>query len=173
MPAPFVGEIRIFAGNFAPTGWAFCNGQLLPISQNTALFSILGTTYGGDGRSTFALPDLQGRVPMQPGQGLGLTPRLLGEKLGSETHTLTVPEVPAHTHALSANSGNGNDDAPGGRVMARSPAGIPQFAAAPDAVMSAGAVAAAGGGQPHNNMQPYLALNFIICLSGIFPPRWP
>lgn len=172
MPAPFVGEIRIFAGNFAPTGWAFCNGQLIPISQNTALFSILGTYYGGDGRSTFALPNLQGRVPMQPGQGLGLTPRLLGEALGSETHTLTVPEAPAHTHSLSANSGNGNDDAPGGRVMARSPAGIPQFAAAPNGVMSAAAVSAVGGGQPHNNMQPYLTLNFIICLQGTFPSRW-
>jgi microcystin-dependent protein len=172
MPAPFIGEIRIWAGNFAPTGWALCNGQLLPISQNTALFSILGTAYGGNGSSNFALPDLQGRVPMQPGQGQGLTPRVRGEALGSEARTLTVLEVPAHTHSLSANSGNGNDDAPGGRVMARSPAGIPQYAAAPNAVMSAGAVAAAGGGQPHNNMQPYLALNFIICLQGIYPSRW-
>ena len=172
MPAPFLGEIRIFAGNFAPTGWAFCNGQLLPISQNTALFSILGTYYGGDGRSTFALPDLQGRVPMQPGQGLGLTPRQLGEALGSETHALSLPELPAHTHSLSANSANGNDDAPGGRVMARSPAGIPQFAAAPDGVMSAGAITSAGGSQPHNNMQPYLSLNFIIALQGIYPARW-
>jgi microcystin-dependent protein len=172
MPAPFVGEIRIWAGNFAPTGWALCNGQLLPISQNTALFSILGTAYGGNGLSTFALPNLQGRVPLHPGQGLGLTPRLRGEALGSEGHTLTVPELPAHTHSLSANSANGNDDAPAGRVMARSPAGIPQFAAAANAAMASDAISAAGGSQPHNNMQPYLTLNFIIALQGIYPSRW-
>jgi microcystin-dependent protein len=173
MPAPFVGEIRIFAGNYAPTGWAFCNGQLLPIGSYTALFSILGTTYGGNGQSTFALPDLRGRVPMQPGQGPGLSPRALGDAVGTEAHALTQPELPGHSHSLAANSGNGNDDAPFGRVMARSAAGIPQFSATENTAMAADAVSVTGGSQSHNNMQPYLALNFIISLQGIFPARWP
>ena len=172
MPAPFVGEIRIFAGNFAPTGWAFCNGQLLPISQNTALFSIIGTAYGGNGVSTFALPDLRGRVPMQPGQGLGLTPRSRGEMIGAETHTLSLAEMPAHTHPLTAHSGNGHTDAAAGSAMARSPSGIPQYAPDFDATMAPDAVSPTGGSQPHDNMQPYLTLNFIIALQGIFPPRW-
>ena len=173
MPAFFVGEIRIFAGNYPPTGWAFCNGQLLPIASYTALFSILGTAYGGDGQSTFALPDLRGRVPMQPGQGPGLSPRARGESVGSETHTLILPELPGHTHPLAANSGNGNDTAPFNRVMARSAAGIAQYAATDDTAMAVDAVSVTGGGEPHNNMQPYLALNFIIALQGIFPSRWP
>jgi microcystin-dependent protein len=173
MPSQFVGEIRIFAGNFAPTGWAFCNGQLLPISQNTALFSILGTAYGGNGLSTFALPDLRGRVPMQPGQGLGLTPRSRGDSPGTETHTLILPELPAHTHPLGASSSNGTSDAPAGGVMARSPAAIPQYAAGFDTGMAIDAVSIAGGSQPHNNMQPFLTVNFIIALQGIYPPRWP
>lgn len=173
MPAPFVGEIRIFAGNFAPTGWAFCNGQLLAISQNTALFSILGTAYGGDGRSTFALPDLQGRAPMFYGQGLGLTARTRGQAIGTETHTLSLPEIPAHTHSLTAHSGNGHTDQAAGSAMARSPSGIPQYAPDFNATMAADAVSATGDGQPHNNMQPYLTLNFIIALQGMFPPRWP
>ncbi len=172
MPAPFVGEIRIFAGNFPPTGWAFCNGQLLPISQNTALFAILGTAYGGNGVSTFALPDLRGRVPMQPGQGPGLSPRARGDAPGTEAHALILPELPGHTHPVAANSGNGNDDAPFGRVMARSAAGIPQFAVTADTAMAVDAVSVSGEGQPHNNMQPYLALNFIIALQGIYPSRW-
>ena len=173
MPAPFVGEVRIFAGNFAPTGWAFCSGQLLSIAQNTALFSILGTAYGGDGRSTFGLPDLRGRVPMQPGQGPGLSPRARGDAPGTEAHTLILPELPAHSHSLSANSGNGNDDAPFGRVMARSPAGIPQYVASNNTAMAVDAVSVTGDSQPHNNMQPYLTLNFIIALQGIYPSRWP
>lgn len=173
MPSQFVGEIRIFAGDFAPTGWAFCDGQLLPISQNTALFSILGTAYGGNGLSTFALPDLRGRVPMQPGQGPGLTPRNRGQALGTETHTLTLAELAAHTHPLRASSGNGNSDAPAGNVMARSPAAIPQYAPSFDSVMAVDAVSSTGGGQPHPNMQPYLTVNFIIALQGVYPPRWP
>lgn len=172
MPTPFVGEIRIFAGNFAPTGWAMCNGQLLAIQQNIALFSLLGTTYGGNGVSTFALPNLQGRAPMFFGQGPGLSPRTLGQALGTETHTLSLPEIPNHTHPLSANSANGTTDGTLGNVMARSPAGIPQFAPNFDATMAPDAVSAAGGSQPHNNMQPYLALNFIIALQGVFPSRW-
>ena len=174
MPAPFIGEIRIFAGDFAPADWALCNGQLIAITQSTApLFSILGTTYGGDGRSTFALPDLRGRVPMQPGQGPGLTPRARGDAPGTEAHTLILPELPAHNHSLAANSGNGNEDAPFGRVMARSPAGIPQYGATDNTGMAVNAVSVTGDGQPHNNMQPYLTLNFIISLQGIYPARWP
>lgn len=167
----FVGEVRIFAGTFAPNGWAFCNGQLLPISQNTALFSLLGTFYGGDGQSTFALPDLRGRVPIHPEQGPGLTNRLLGETGGSETHVLATAEMPAHTHTVAASSANGAADSPAGRVMARSPAAIPQYAASPDADLSGMAVSNSGGDQPHNNMQPYLTVTYIIALQGIFPPR--
>jgi microcystin-dependent protein len=173
MPQPFVGEIRIFAGSFAPTGWALCDGQLMPISQNTALFSLLGTAYGGDGRSTFALPDLRGRVPVHVGQGPGLTERLWGEVLGSEAHTLSVGEIPVHTHPLGASAANGSSDAPAGGVMARSPAAVPQYAAVADTTLAASAVSPTGGGQPHNNMQPYLTLNFIIALQGFFPSRWP
>jgi microcystin-dependent protein len=167
----FVGEVRVFAGNFPPSGWAFCNGQLLPISQNTALFSLLGTYYGGDGLSTFALPDLRGRVPIHPGQGPGLTHRTLGETGGTETHVLTMAEMPAHTHTVAASSANGAADSPAGRVMARSPAAVPQYAATANADLSGMAVAPSGGSQPHNNMQPYLAVTYIIALQGIFPPR--
>jgi len=173
MPDPFVGEIRIFAGNFAPTGWALCNGQILPISQNTALFTILGAAYGGDGRSTFALPDLQGRVPVHVGQGLGLTARLRGQKVGAEAHGLIVSEFPVHTHALGASSVNGTSDQVAGAVMARSAAAIPQYAASSNTALASDAVSTSGGSQPHNNMQPYLALNFIIALQGVFPQRWP
>ena len=169
MPAAFVGEIRIFAGDYAPTGWAMCNGQLMPISQNTALFSLLGTTYGGDGRSTFALPDLRGRAPMQFGQGFGLTPRTHGETVGAETHTLGLPELPGHSHPLGAKAGNGTQDAAAGGVMARSPAGIPQYATVPNSSLAVDTVTSSGGSQPHNNMQPYLALNYIIALQGIYP----
>ena len=173
MPEPFVGEIRIFAGSFAPTGWALCDGQLMPIAQNTALFMLLGNAYGGNGQNTFALPDLRGRVPVQSGQGPGLTPRLRGEAPGAETHTLSVAEIPAHAHPLGASAANGNSDAPAGGVMARSPAAVPQYAANADATLAASAVSPTGGSQPHNNMQPYLTLNFIIALQGIFPSRWP
>lgn len=174
MADPFVAEIRMFAGNFAPAGWAFCNGQLLPISQNTALFSLLGTTYGGDGQSTFALPNLQGRVPMQPGQGPGLSLRDLGETAGATSITLLESEMPAHSHTLAASPNPG--EAPGpvnvdGSVNAlgRSVGGA--IYADPQNLVPMANLSPAGGDQPHNNMQPYLALNFIIALQGIFPPR--
>jgi microcystin-dependent protein len=170
---PFVGEIRIFAGNFAPKGWALCNGQLLPISPNTALFSLLGTAFGGNGVSTCALPNLQSRVPLGSGQGPGLTDRARGNLLGEESHALIGPEMPAHTHSLGASAANGNSDAVAGNVMARSAAGIPQFHVTADATLHSSVVGTTGGGQPHNNMQPYLTLNFIIALQGSFPPQWP
>ena len=173
MPQPFVGEIRIFAGSFPPTGWAFCSGQLLSISQNIALFSLLGTAFGGNGVNTFALPDLRGRVPVASGLGPGLTDRARGNVLGEETHALSGPEMPAHSHTLGASAANGTSDAVAGNVMARSPAAIPQFHVTADATLHSGTVGASGGGQPHNNMQPYLTLNFIIALQGAFPPQWP
>ena len=171
MPQPFVGEIRIFAGNFPPTGWAFCNGQLLPIASNTALFSLLGTAFGGNGVNTFALPNLQGRVPLGSGQGPGLTDRARGNVLGEESHALIGPEMPAHTHSLGASAANGTSDAVAGNVMARSPAAIPQYHVTADATLHSATVGTSGGGQPHNNMQPYLTLNFCIALQGIFPQR--
>jgi len=171
VPEPFIGEIQIFAGNFAPTGWAFCDGQLLPIASNTALFSLLGTTYGGNGQTTFALPDLRGRVPIHPGQGPGLSPRSLGESAGVENVTLATTEMAAHAHTLGASSASGSSDSPAGKVAARSPAAIPQYAAVANANLAATAIGSAGGSQPHNNMQPYLALTYIIALTGIFPSR--
>lgn len=171
MADPFVAEIRIFPFNFAPTGWAFCNGQIMPISQNTALFSLLGTTYGGDGKSTFALPDLQGRAPMHPGQGAGFSLRDLGEVGGSETVTLQTSEIPAHAHSLSSTNEDGNNTSPGGRyygrgnALYRNPSGQTLVPMAPQMV------APTGGDAPHNNMQPYLTLSFCIALQGVFPPR--
>lgn len=172
MSDPFVAEIRIFPFNFPPTGWAFCNGQLMPISQNTALFSLLGTTYGGDGKSTFALPDMQGNAPMQPGQGQGLSLRDLGEMSGVESVTLLTSEIPVHTHSWMANNAPATLNAPdNGRSIARSSGGTAYKVTNPDAQMAFQAVAPAGGGLPHNNMQPYLTLNFCIALQGIFPQR--
>jgi microcystin-dependent protein len=170
MPEPFIGEVRMFAGSIVPTGWALCNGQLVPIAQNVALFSILGTAFGGDGQVTFALPDLQGRVPVHPGQGPGLSNRTRGQALGSEAHTLGLAEMPAHTHSLGA-SANGISNSPAGRVLAQSPAAIPQFEASADTALSASAVTTTGADQPHNNMQPYLTFYFCIALQGVFPPR--
>jgi microcystin-dependent protein len=168
---PFVAEIRIFGFNFAPRGWATCDGQLLPISQNTALFSLLGTTYGGDGRSTFGLPNLQGRAPMHPGQGPGLSLRDLGETGGSESVSLLQSEMPSHSHALRASSGDGTDQTPQGSYFATG-VGIGQYAAANNLVaLSPNALLTAGSGLPHNNMQPYLTVNFCIALQGVFPPR--
>ena len=172
MADPFVGEIRILATNFAPTGWAFCNGQILPISQNTALFSLLGTTYGGNGTSTFALPNLQGSAPMHQGDGPGLTSRSLGETGGSQTVTLVTSEIPAHTHQLMHSGGSANTGTPSPDVgFART--GVAQIYAGgnPDAMAPAQGLFPAGSSTPHNNMQPYLTLNFCIALQGVFPPR--
>ncbi|MBK9940975.1 MAG: phage tail protein [Kouleothrix sp.] len=172
MADPFVAEIRIFPFNFAPKGWAFCDGQLMPISQNTALFSLLGTTYGGDGKSTFALPNLQGNAPMHPGQGPGLSLHDLGETGGSETVTLLQSEIPVHSHALMASNADSNSQAPDQNLLAGGVGGIAMYAA-PGALvqLNPNVLAPAGGDQPHNNMQPYLTLNFCIALQGIYPPR--
>jgi microcystin-dependent protein len=171
MADPFVAEIRIFPFNFAPKGWAWCDGQLLPLSQNTALFSLLGTTYGGDGKSTFALPDLQGRAPMHPGQGPGLSLHDLGETGGSETVSLLESEIPAHSHALVASYADGISQTPVGQKLATGIA-IGQYAApGPLIQLSPNSLAPAGGDQPHNNMMPYLTFYFCIALQGVFPPR--
>jgi microcystin-dependent protein len=170
---PFIAEIRIFPFNFAPKGWAFCDGQLMPISQNTALFSLLGTTYGGDGKSTFALPNLQGCAPMQPGQGPGLSLYDLGETGGSDTVTLLQTEMPSHTHALMASSQRGVDATPGGENLAHSVgASLYQSNTSANMVsLNPVAVGVAGGSLPHNNLMPYLTLNFCIALNGVFPAR--
>jgi microcystin-dependent protein len=170
MSDAFVAEIRIFPFNFAPKGWAWCNGQLLPLSQNTALFALLGTTYGGDGKSTFALPDLEGRAPMHPGQGPGLSLHDLGEQSGSETVTLLESEIPAHAH--SARGSDEDDDSL--NPQAHSFGKLSVIYKAPPVALGAMApesLTPAGGDQPHNNMQPYLTLYFNIALQGIFPPR--
>lgn len=172
MADPFVAEIRIFAFNFAPTGWAYCDGQLMPISQNTALFSLLGTTYGGDGKATFALPDLQGSAPMHPGQGPGLSLHDLGEAGGSETVTLLESEMPAHSHSVSVSAGDAYAQGPAGEKLAAG-VGVGQYASmnGPQTQLSSNTLAPAGGDQPHNNMQPYLTFNFCIALVGVYPPR--
>lgn len=171
MADPFVAEIRIFPFNFAPKGWAWCDGQLLPLSQNTALFSLLGTTYGGNGKSNFALPDLQGRAPMHPGQGPGLSLHDLGETGGAETVTLLESEIPAHSHGWRASQADGINQSPVGDMLATG-VGIGQYAA-PGALvqLNPNALAPAGGDQPHNNMQPFLTFYFCIALQGVFPPR--
>lgn len=171
---PFVAEIRMFACNFPPSGWAFCDGQLLPISQNTALFSLLGTYYGGDGRSTFGLPNLQGQSPMQWGQGAGLSLHTLGETAGEETVTLIQTEMPAHNHTMRANNTDGAQPAPDNHVAAGPGADRDLFwykTGSPNATMNPLALGMAGQGLPHNNMMPYLTVNFCIALQGVFPPR--
>jgi microcystin-dependent protein len=170
MADPFVAEIRMFPFNFAPRGWAWCNGQILPISQNTALFSLLGTTYGGDGRSTFALPDLQGRSAMQRGQGPGLSPRDLGASGGSATVTLQASQVPSHSHTLQATS-SATTGAPAGAALANVASGARAYRAAGATTFMAVDALQAEGGSPHNNRQPYLTLYFAIALQGVFPPR--
>jgi microcystin-dependent protein len=179
MADPFVAEIRIFGFNFAPTGWAMCNGQILPISQNTALFSLLGTFYGGDGKSNFALPNLQGSAAMHTGQGPGLSQRFLGEMSGSQAVTLVAADMPAHTHSFNAVNSNAAVQNPQGAALAkgRYASGTQNGAvafyqtAAPNVTMAPNSVAVAGGSLPHNNLQPYLTLNFCIALQGVYPPR--
>ena len=169
---PFVAEIRIFPFNFAPRGWAFCNGQLMPISQNTALFSLLGTNYGGDGRSTFGLPNLQGAAAMHPGQGPGLSLRNLGETGGQDNVTLLQTQMPVHTHALEASNEIGEDRKAAGEAVARSTGG-PLYGPLPatPAALAPESVTPIGGSQPHNNLMPCLIMNFCIALQGVFPPR--
>ncbi|MEP4037043.1 tail fiber protein [Pseudophaeobacter sp.] len=175
MSEPFIAEIRIFAGNFAPRSWAFCDGQLLPVSQNTALFSLIGTTYGGDGRTTTALPNLQGRAPMHPGRGPGLTARRLGQRVGAETVTLTEAQIPSHSHTGRATTTQG---APGQgptntASLARSRIGDNLYNSGTSNVvdLASASVATTGGGQAHTNLQPFLTMNFIIALQGLYPSR--
>jgi microcystin-dependent protein len=166
-----IGEIRLWASSFAPAYWMYCEGQTLLISQHTALFSVLGTTYGGDGVRTFRLPDLRGRVGLGSGQGPGLTPRVAGEMTGAATVTLTEAQLPAHRHDLPAGKATADAASPAGAHPAASES-ITPYASSPDAVMSAATVGSAGGGQPHENMQPYLAARYVICVNGLFPSRW-
>ncbi len=169
MADPFIAEIRIVGFNFAPRGWAFCDGQLLPISQNTALFSLIGTTYGGDGRSTTALPNLQDRAPMHPGRGPGLTSRRLGQKVGIDTVTLVEAQIPSHKHTLRAYASGTSTANPGGSSLGNRP--MYQTSTADLVDMASEAAGTTGGGQAHTNLQPYLTLNFCIALVGIFPSR--
>ena len=173
MANPFVAEIRIFGFGFAPKGWAFCNGQILPISQNTALFSLLGTTYGGNGQSTFALPNLQDSAPMHPGQGPGLSLHDLGEQAGVPFVTLLESELPDHSHSLNANTTTATKSLPTGNSFARGASMTPYLApaGAPTVSMAFQTISPAGGSLPHNNMMPFLTLSFCIALQGVFPPR--
>jgi microcystin-dependent protein len=166
----FLGEIMLIAGTYPPKGWAFCNGQLLSIAQNQALYSLLGNTYGGNGQTTFALPDFRARVVMHQGQGPGLSPRPMGERAGVVGHTLLATEIPAHTHVARAASASGTVVTPGNTVVpARSAASIPQWGTTADAALAPGAMTSAGGSQAHTNEQPYLVLNYVIALQGQFP----
>lgn len=170
MSEPFIAEIRIFAGNFAPRGWAFCDGQLLPISENTALFSLIGTTYGGDGRTTTALPNLEGRAPMGAGRGPGLTARQLGERGGTQMVGLTTNQIPSHSHQLYGTGEDASASSPASNLL---PAGeIEGYTSSTNlAPMDSNALETSGGSQPHNNISPILALNFIIALVGLYPSR--
>jgi microcystin-dependent protein len=171
MGEPFVGEIRMFGGNFAPAGWAFCQGQLMPISENDTLFNLIGTTYGGDGQETFAMPDLQGRVPIHAGTGQDGITYQLGEKAGVESVTLTTNQIPIHNHAFLASTALVNANTPQNNVLGQN-AAIQMYIQQPPSVNLANqALAAAGGSQPHDNMQPYLCISFIISLFGVFPSQ--
>ena len=172
MSTPFIGEIRMFGGSFAPRSWAFCNGQVLSIAQNTALFSLLGTTYGGDGQTTFSLPDLRSRVPVHRGQGPGLSSYDLGQVGGTETATLLTQQLPAHTHAFAASTGAASPTSePGGSVTAAASAPLYLETSGPLASMNAQAITNIGGTQPHDNVAPFQCVSFIICLEGIYPSR--
>ena len=177
MSEPFIAEVRIFAGNFAPRSWAFCNGQLLPVAQNTALFSLIGTTYGGDGRTTTGLPNLQGRAPMHPGRGPGLTSRRLGEKVGVETVTLTEAQIPSHSHTLRVDATGANpihDPSTTTSIANSRPSNSNLYQTNTTANLvdlASAAVSTTGGSQAHTNIQPYLTLNFIIALQGLYPSR--
>ena len=166
MSSPFIGEIRMFGGNFAPVGWAFCNGALIPISENDALFTLIGTTYGGDGQETFALPNLQSRVPVHVGPGFAL-----GESGGTESVTLTVSQIPAHSHVPQCLAGAGNQNKPDGGVWASSSPATYYASAAPSVTMDPAAIGSSGGSQPHDNMVPFLVINFILSLFGVFPSQ--
>lgn len=168
MAQPYVGEIRLFAGNFAPAGWMFCDGALVPISENETLFQLIGTTYGGDGQTTYNLPDLRGRVPIHQGSGAGLSGHVIGEMGGSEAVTLTSTQIPQHTHALRASSALSNGSAGGGGALAATAVNI-YGSGDPTTPMAAQAVASVGGSQPHQNMAPFVGINYIISLFGIFP----
>lgn len=166
MAQPYVGEIRIFAGNFAPSGWMFCEGQLLPISENETLFQLIGTTYGGDGESTFALPDLRGRLPLHQGNGF-----ILAETGGAEEITLTVQQTPVHSHPFVGLTNNASTANAAGKLLAQTPSYTPYIAQAPNSPLAPGSIGAVGGSQPHTNFQPYLCVNFIISLFGIYPSQ--
>ncbi|MBN1668459.1 MAG: phage tail protein [Anaerolineales bacterium] len=169
MSEPFVGEIKMFAGNFAPNGWAFCDGQLLAVSQNDALFSLLGTIYGGDGQTTFGLPDLRGRVPIHMGTGPGLSQRSIGTKAGSEQVTLNVNQLPSHSHAFSGTDSLATSPNPAGNVLAKSTGVDLYFADAPSVALANTALSSTGGSQAHTNLMPFQCVNFIIALFGIYP----
>src|SRR5262245_19497990 len=170
--APYVGEIRMFAGNFAPNGWMFCEGQTLPISENEVLFQLIGTTYGGDGQSTFNLPNLASRVPLHMGTGPDGTTYQIGEMAGTEQETLTVQQIPTHTHPLTASTSVGNTPNPQNSVVSQTDGSILRYIAdSPGAAMNANAIGPAGGSQPHENTQPFLCINFIISLFGVFPSQ--
>lgn len=173
MADPFVAEVRIFPFNFAPKGWAWCNGQLLPISQNTALFSLLGTFYGGDGKSTFALPNFEGSAVVHAGQGPGLSQYFVGQVGGTETVTLLQSEIPAHSHSLMASATNSSKPNPSGNALTRIAANGTPYLAPPQPLVNFNdkAISPTGGDQPHNNLMPYLTLYFNIALQGVFPPR--
>jgi len=169
---PFVGEIRMFGGNFAPSGWAFCQGQLMPISENDTLFNLIGTTYGGDGQETFGIPDLQGRLPVHAGQGPGLSQNYqIGEKAGVESVTLTTNQIPVHTHPFMASTAVANSNSPTNQVIAQSTQRAAYFEASTTTNLAASAVSPAGGSQPHDNFQPYLCISFIISLFGVYPTQ--
>lgn len=169
MSDPYVGEIRLFAGNFAPAGWAFCHGQLLAISEHDTLFSLIGTTYGGDGTTTFALPDLRGRLALHQGHGAGGVDRPIGAAVGQETVTLTTAQLPAHTHPVAARSATGDRSGPAGNLLASSANVVLHLEGPPDTSMGAGAITGTGGSQPHSNLGPALAVSYIVSLYGIYP----